>query len=52
MPEGFQRAEFLLSHGLIDMIVTRGDMKRVLSDLLRLMGEHCKKDGFELRLKQ
>jgi len=52
LPEGFQRAEFLLAHGLIDMIVTRGDMKKVLADLFRLMDEHCQKDGFELRLKQ
>jgi len=52
LPEGFQRAEFLLSHGLIDMIVTRGEMKKVVADLLRLCDEHCKKSDFELRLKQ
>ena len=51
LPEGFQRAEFLLEHGLIDMIVTRTDMKKVVADLLRLLGENCKKDDFELRLK-
>jgi len=51
LPEGFQKAEFLLSHGLIDMIVTREEMKKVVADLLKLLGEHCKSDDFELRLK-
>jgi acetyl-CoA carboxylase carboxyl transferase subunit beta len=36
LPEGFQRSEFLLEHGLIDMIVDRGDMRHTISDLLRL----------------
>lgn len=35
LPEGFQRAEFLLEHGLIDMIVKRNDMKKTIADLLR-----------------
>ena len=34
LPAGFQRAEFLLSHGLIDMIVPRKNMKETLSKLL------------------
>ena len=36
LPEGFQRSEFLLEHGLIDMIVDRGEMHRTLADLLKL----------------
>ena len=36
LPEGFQRAEFLISHGLIDMIVDRIEMKETLFDLLTL----------------
>ena len=36
LPEGFQRSEFLLDHGLIDMIVDRGDMHQTLADLLTL----------------
>jgi len=36
LPEGFQRSEFLLEHGLIDMIVDRGDMHQTLADLLTL----------------
>jgi acetyl-CoA carboxylase carboxyl transferase subunit beta len=34
LPVGFQRSEFLLDHGLIDMIVERKDMKGILSQLL------------------
>jgi len=34
LPPGFQRSEFLLEHGLIDMIVHRRDMKQKLSELL------------------
>ena len=36
LPEGFQRSEFLLTHGLIDMIVNRSDMHQTLSDLFKL----------------
>ena len=35
LPEGFQSAEFLLEHGMIDKIVPRGKMKRVLRFLLK-----------------
>jgi len=34
LPEGFQRAEFLLEHGLIDMIVSRRDLRRTIIALL------------------
>ena len=34
LPPGFQRAEFLLSHGLIDMIINRKNMKESLTRLL------------------
>lgn len=34
LPQGFQRAELLLKRGLIDMIVPRKELKRVLSELL------------------
>lgn len=37
LPEGFQRAEFLLEHGLIDMIVERKNLKKTVADLMRLM---------------
>ncbi|MFP4473329.1 MAG: acetyl-CoA carboxylase, carboxyltransferase subunit beta [Candidatus Omnitrophota bacterium] len=35
LPEGFQRSEFLLAHGLIDMIVQRRDMRRRLAQIAR-----------------
>jgi acetyl-CoA carboxylase carboxyl transferase subunit beta len=34
LPEGFQRSEFLMAHGAIDMIVHRAQMRDVLSRLL------------------
>jgi acetyl-CoA carboxylase carboxyl transferase subunit beta len=36
LPEGFQRAEFLLDHGLIDGVVHRKDLKKKLENLLSL----------------
>jgi acetyl-CoA carboxylase carboxyl transferase subunit beta len=38
LPVGFQRSEFLLEHGLIDMIVHRKNMKNNLSQLLDYFG--------------
>ncbi len=37
LPKGFQRAEFMLEHGLIDMVVSRKDLKQTLSQLLELL---------------
>lgn len=37
LPEGFQRSEFLLDHGAIDMIVTRNDMRTMISRILRTL---------------
>jgi len=34
LPEGFQRAEFLVEHGMVDLIVSRAEMKDMLSRLL------------------
>jgi acetyl-CoA carboxylase carboxyl transferase subunit beta len=36
LPEGFQRAEFLLEHGLIDLVVDRNEMKHSIGGFLRL----------------
>jgi acetyl-CoA carboxylase carboxyl transferase subunit beta len=52
LPEGFQRAEFLLEHGLIDMIVQRSEMKKTISDLLTFFGDNHEKNEFELRIKE
>ena len=37
LPEGFQRAEFLLAHGMIDRIVERKDLRHTLASLLRML---------------
>lgn len=36
LPEGFQRSEFLLEHGLIDAIVERRDHKKFIADMIRI----------------
>ncbi len=38
LPDGFQRAEFLLEHGMIDMIVSRPDLRKTLSNLFNFFG--------------
>ena len=37
LPEGFQRAEYLLDHGMLDRVVARKDMRDELAVLLRLL---------------
>src|SRR5262249_4824804 len=37
LPEGFQRSEFLLAHGMLDLIVDRREMKATIARLLRFM---------------
>ncbi|GAB5039337.1 acetyl-CoA carboxylase carboxyltransferase subunit beta [Bartonella henselae] len=37
LPEGFQSSEYLLKHGMIDMVVSRLEMKTTIARLLRLM---------------
>jgi len=37
LPDGFQTAEFLLEHGLIDNVVHRVDLKSTIAQLLRIL---------------
>ena len=37
LPEGFQRAEYLLEHGILDMVVKRGDMAETLARVISLL---------------
>jgi len=37
LPEGFQRSEFLLDHGAIDMIVDRRDLRDRIAELLAIL---------------
>jgi acetyl-CoA carboxylase carboxyl transferase subunit beta len=34
LPEGFQRAEYLKDHGMVDMVVHRRDLKATLAQVL------------------
>jgi len=37
LPEGFQRAEFLLKHGMVDLIVERKDLRHTLASLFEML---------------
>tara|TARA_B100000029_G_scaffold515231_1_gene621250 strand:+ start:837 stop:1700 length:864 start_codon:yes stop_codon:yes gene_type:complete len=43
LPEGFQRSEFLLDHGAIDMIVHRKDLRETVYRLLSYLSDHRSK---------
>jgi acetyl-CoA carboxylase carboxyl transferase subunit beta len=38
LPEGFQRSEFLLEKGMLDLVVDRREMKMTIANALRFMG--------------
>jgi acetyl-CoA carboxylase carboxyl transferase subunit beta len=40
LPEGFQRSEFLVEHGTVDMIIDRREMRDKLSSILSMLVEH------------
>src|SRR5213079_1675395 len=42
LPEGFQRAEFLLEHGMLDAVVERKDLKQFINHSLDFMGQNGK----------
>jgi acetyl-CoA carboxylase carboxyl transferase subunit beta len=37
LPEGFQRAEYLKEHGMVDMVVSRLEMKETVARLLKIL---------------
>jgi acetyl-CoA carboxylase carboxyl transferase subunit beta len=39
LPAGFQTAEFMLEHGMIDMVVPRSEMRDTLAKILRLYNQ-------------
>jgi acetyl-CoA carboxylase carboxyl transferase subunit beta len=43
LPEGFQRSEFLIEHGMVDTVTPRAEMKSRISTLLRLLDGGVKK---------
>ena len=40
LPEGFQRAEYLLEHGMLDRVVSRGEMRNELIQITRMLMKH------------
>ncbi|HYX82229.1 MAG TPA: hypothetical protein VE714_07545, partial [Gemmatimonadales bacterium] len=49
LPEGFQTAEFLWQHGMIDLVVPRPELPAVLRQLLDLYARNGLGTGFELQ---
>ena len=47
LPEGFQRAEYLKEHGMVDMVVHRHDLRSTLARLCRLLTKVPAAEGFE-----
>ncbi|HKB12065.1 MAG TPA: acetyl-CoA carboxylase, carboxyltransferase subunit beta [Vicinamibacterales bacterium] len=47
LPEGFQRSEFLLEKGMIDLVVDRRELKQVIANALRFMGAVAKAPAAE-----
>lgn len=47
LPEGFQRAEYLLEHGILDMVVKRGDMRETLARVISLLRQPLLNRGDE-----
>jgi len=43
LPEGFQLSEFVLEHGMVDVISERKDMKNTIANLLKFFTEKMKK---------
>jgi acetyl-CoA carboxylase carboxyl transferase subunit beta len=45
LPPDAQRAEFVLSHGMLDMVVPRSDLRPTLAQLLRLFQRDERRNG-------
>ena len=43
LPEGFQRSEFLLEHGAIDMIIDRRNLKLEITNIIKTLVNNCAK---------
>lgn len=50
LPEGFQTAEYLLEHGMIDMVVHRHDLPKTLARILRMLSKSPAKEPEVLAL--
>src|SRR6476620_11597364 len=47
LPDGFQRSEYLKAHGMVDMVVSRRDMRPTLANLCRLLTKARPKEAVE-----
>jgi acetyl-CoA carboxylase carboxyl transferase subunit beta len=45
LPDGFQRSEYLMAHGMVDMVVARQDLPKTIARLLRLFMKLPADDG-------
>ncbi|HJT12638.1 MAG TPA: acetyl-CoA carboxylase, carboxyltransferase subunit beta [Dongiaceae bacterium] len=45
LPEGFQRAEYLLDHGIVDIVVARKDLSKELSKIVGLLTKQPKREA-------
>ena len=45
LPEGFQRSEFLLEKGMLDLVVDRREMKAAIANALRFMGARSRQSA-------
>ncbi len=52
LPEGFQRSEFLLEHGMLDKIVPRSMMRETLANILTIHKPFNKTTGKKYRIEQ
>ena len=52
LPEGFQRSEFLLEHGMLDLVVDRREMKATIARALRFMGAAPRRRRAERRRRR
>ncbi|MFD0916975.1 acetyl-CoA carboxylase, carboxyltransferase subunit beta [Pseudahrensia aquimaris] len=48
LPEGFQRAEYLKEHGMVDMVVPRTQLRETIGDLLSLLTKQPKREEIEI----
>ena len=49
LPEGFQRSEYLLEHGMIDMVVPRGELRDILIRLMAMLTNDGEGNQFQRR---
>ena len=52
LPEGFQRSEFLLEKGMLDLVVDRRELKQVIAGALRFMGANGATPRKPLRVEE